>query len=122
MWFLIGVAIGLSVDPSYYQTQAEYEQGVTKATDAITPFIVLSFLVLYAVLARKVSYRWFDTFFQLIPIYGISWPFRIAWRVAYLPHRDWSPRPDEPSQPGAWWSDPTPSYQQQHFTQRGYAG
>jgi len=51
----------------------------------------------YAWLARKVSYRWFDCLFVLIPFYGFFWTLRIMWRIAYLPFADWRPRPEEAS-------------------------
>lgn len=50
----------------------------------------------FAWLAPKVSYRWFDCLILLVPFSGaLIWGSRIAWRVAYLPYRDWRPRPDE---------------------------
>jgi hypothetical protein len=52
-------------------------------------------IAFFAFLARKVSYRWFDAFLVLVPIYGLFWACRILWRVANLPHRDWRPRPFE---------------------------
>ncbi|GAA1019753.1 hypothetical protein Aple_060960 [Acrocarpospora pleiomorpha] len=55
-----------------------------------TPAIILG------ALARLVSYRARDGLMYLIPVYG---PFifapTILWRVAYLPRRDWQPRPGE---------------------------
>ncbi|MEU7904957.1 hypothetical protein [Actinoplanes sp. NPDC049118] len=46
-------------------------------------------------LAPKVSYRRRDAFWWLTGIGGL-WLFPvIAWRLAYLPHRDWAPRDDE---------------------------
>jgi Mn2+/Fe2+ NRAMP family transporter len=53
---------------------------------------IVVILISVAVLAQKVGYRWFDCFFLMIPIYGIFFLFRIAYRVAYLPERDWSER------------------------------
>ena len=61
------------------------------ALNAIGALVVL---VAYAWLATKVSYRWFDCFFLLIPIYGLIWTIKIAWKVASLPYRDWAPRPE----------------------------
>ena len=55
----------------------------------------LLLLAEYAWLARKVSYRWFDFLFAMIPIYGFFWMLRITWRIAYLPFADWTPRPEE---------------------------
>lgn len=52
-------------------------------------------ILLYAALAGRVSYRWFDSLVLLVPIYGVVWAARIMWRVAFLPLRDWPPRRDE---------------------------
>jgi hypothetical protein len=52
-------------------------------------------IAFFAFLARKGSYRWFDAFLLLVPVYGIFWACRIFWRVANLPYRDWRPRPFE---------------------------
>lgn len=60
----------------------DYEGGVTL-------LVMLGFL---GYLSPKVGYRGFDCFFALIPIYGIIYVFRIAYRVAFLPSRDWSER------------------------------
>ena len=38
-------------------------------------------LWIYGLLAEKVKYRWRDTLFQFIPIYGIFWTFRICYRT-----------------------------------------
>ena len=54
-------------------------------------------LQIFAVLAPRVSYRWFDCLLVLVPIYSLFWAFKILWRVSYLPFRDWPPRPDEVS-------------------------
>ena len=60
----------------------DYEGGITL-------LVMLGFL---GYLSPKVGYRGFDCFFALIPIYGIIYVFRIAYRVAFLPGRDWSER------------------------------
>ena len=60
----------------------DYEGGVTL-------LVMLGFL---GYLSPKVDYRGFDCFFAVIPIYGIIYVFRIAYRVAFLPGRDWSER------------------------------
>lgn len=60
----------------------EYEGGVS----------VLVILGLLALMAPKVGYRWFDCFFAAIPFYGIFFIFRLAYRLALLPERDWSER------------------------------
>jgi hypothetical protein len=53
---------------------------------------VLVILVILGIMAPKVDYRWFDCFVAAIPIYGIVFIFRIAYRIAYLPNKDWSER------------------------------
>ena len=52
-------------------------------------------LPFFAWVAPRVSYRWFDCLFLLIPIYGLIWAFRMIWRLVFLPYRDWPPRADE---------------------------
>jgi hypothetical protein len=73
-----------------------------------SPTLVL--LVLGALVASRVSYRWFDAFLLLIPIVGLFYLWRFAWRLSFLPYRDWPPRPEEapswrkvahPDRPGA---------------------
>lgn len=54
-----------------------------------------AFVVLVGSVATRVSYRWFDGLIALLPVYGVFWVFRIAWRVSYLPFRDWAPRGGE---------------------------
>lgn len=61
----------------------DYEGGITL-------LVLLTFL---GIMSTKVGYRWFDCFFVLIPFYGIFFLFRIAYRVANLPTRDWTDRP-----------------------------
>jgi hypothetical protein len=72
------------------------------------PALVL--FILGALIARRVSYRWFDAFLLLIPLFGLIYMWRFAWRLSFLPYRDWPPRPDEaphwrkvahPDRPGA---------------------
>jgi hypothetical protein len=63
-------------------SSSEYEGGAS----------VLVILGLLAFTAPKVGYRWFDCFFAAIPFYGIFFIFRIAYRIALLPERDWSER------------------------------
>lgn len=60
----------------------------------------LAVLVAAAVIAPRVSYRWFDCFLLLIPFAGLIVLWRFVWRLAYLPDRDWPPRPDETPVPG----------------------
>lgn len=44
-------------------------------------FAIIWQLWIYGFLAEKVKYRWRDTLFQFIPIYGIFWTFRICYRT-----------------------------------------
>ena len=83
----IGIVLGtyivaLIVDLVVASGSPDYQGGVT----------VLVLLGVYAFMATKVGYRWFDCFFAIIPFYGIFFIFRIAHRVAFLPNRDWSER------------------------------
>jgi len=50
---------------------------------------------LTAWLAPKVSYRRRDALWWLSGLGGFYVWFVVAWRLAYLPHRDWPPRDDE---------------------------
>ncbi len=80
---IIGIyAIGLVAEVAMYSSSPEYQGGITL-------FIVLGAI---AFLAPKVGYRWFDCLFLFIPIYGVIFLFRISYRVAYLPNRDWPER------------------------------
>jgi hypothetical protein len=74
------------------------------------PSPVLVLLILGALVATRVSYRWFDALLLLIPVVGLFYLCRFAWRLSLLPYRDWSPRPQEapqwrkvahPDRPGA---------------------
>ena len=83
----IGIVVGmyfaaLVADVALALGSADYQGGVTVV-------VLLGFL---AFLAPKVGYRWFDCFFAAIPFYGIFFIFRIAYRTAHLPHRDWAER------------------------------
>jgi len=68
---------------------------VGHATGRTGLFLPVSYVLLapfVAWLAPKVSYRRRDALFA-------PWAFLIvAWRVAYLPYRDWAPRDDEAAQ------------------------
>jgi hypothetical protein len=73
-----------------------------------SPTLVL--LVLGALAASRVSYRWRDGLLLLIPIVGLVYLCRFAWRLSFLPYRDWPPRAEEapswrkvshPARPGA---------------------
>lgn len=46
-------------------------------------------------LAPRVSYRRRDALWWLTGGVGLYLFAVIAWRVAFLPYRDWAPRPDE---------------------------
>ncbi|MFD2077553.1 Protein of unknown function [Actinopolymorpha cephalotaxi] len=69
--------------------------GASMASDSGSGLTALYVLVVYGALGRLVSYRRRDCFFVLIPFWNIFWTLRIAWRIAFLPCRDWKPRPDE---------------------------
>ena len=84
----IGIVFGMYVvavvaDLVVASATPEYEGGIT----------LLVLLTILGIMSTKVGYRWFDCFFALIPFYGIFFLFRIAYRVANLPARDWTDRP-----------------------------
>lgn len=105
---LVGLTFALLVpiDATAYPTPEAYDAAMKRVTDPLTALFALGCLIGYAVLAPKVSFRWFDTFCQLVPIYGYIWQFRIAWRLTGLSARDWAPRPEEgrgqAPEPGHW--------------------
>lgn len=70
-------------DLAVASSSPDYEGGITL-------LVLLTFL---AFMSTKVGYRWFDCFFALIPFYGIFFIFRIVYRIAHLPARDWNERP-----------------------------
>ncbi|GAA4448397.1 hypothetical protein [Phytohabitans houttuyneae] len=54
-------------------------------------------VVVTAWLAPRASYRRRDALWWFVGGAGLYIFVVIAWRVAFLPYRDWPPRPDEPS-------------------------
>jgi len=83
----IGIVLGIYA--SAFIADVVVASGSPDYQGGITVVVILGIL---AVLAPKVGYRWFDCFFAAIPIYGIFFIFRIAYRIALLPQRDWSER------------------------------
>lgn len=84
---LIGIVlviyiVAVVIDLTAASSSPDYQGGVTLV-------VILGIL---AFLSPKVGYRWFDAFFAMIPFYGIFFLFRIAYRIAHLPARDWSER------------------------------
>lgn len=75
-------AIALVMELIMVTGSADYEGGMS----------LLVILVSLGIAGSKVGYRWFDCFFAMIPIYGIFFIFRIAYRLAYLPNVDWKLR------------------------------
>jgi len=65
---------------------------VSAVPDSEGGVTLLVLLTLLGFMSTKVGYRWFDCLFALIPFYGIFFLFRIAYRVANLPVRDWTER------------------------------
>jgi hypothetical protein len=57
--------------------------------------LTLALIGLTAWLAPKVSYRRRDALWWLTGLGGLWLFFIVAWRLAYLPYRDWPPRDDE---------------------------
>ncbi len=61
----------------------------TTAVAGLSRILILSII---AYLSTQVGYRWFDTFFSLIPFYGVYYIGKILWRASVLPHRYWTAR------------------------------
>ncbi|MET0493186.1 MAG: hypothetical protein ABW000_08660 [Actinoplanes sp.] len=62
------------------------------AGDATSILLLMS---LTGWLAPKVSYRRRDALWWITGVGGLWLFLIIAWRLAYLPHKDWPPRDDE---------------------------
>ena len=75
-------ALALVVELIMVIGSSDYEGGMS----------LLVILISLGIAGSKVGYRWFDCFFAMIPIYGIFFIFRIAYRLAYLPNVDWKLR------------------------------
>jgi hypothetical protein len=83
----IGIVVGMYATALLAEVfvagmKTDYQGGVTL-------LVILGFL---AYLSPKVGYRGLDCFFALIPIYGFIYVVKIAYRIAFLPQRDWSER------------------------------
>lgn len=83
------------VDGSAYLTQAEYEQATDTAALAAVFAVFPLYLLFFAVMAPKVSYRRRDCFFLFVPVWSYVFTFVVLWRLTGLAHRDWSHRPEE---------------------------
>ena len=75
-------AIALVMELIMVTGSADYEGGMS----------LLVILITLGIVGPKVGYRWFDCFFAIIPIYGIFFIFRLAYRLANLPNVDWKLR------------------------------
>ena len=75
-------AIALVMELIMVTGSADYEGGMS----------LLVILITLGIVGPKVGYRWFDCFFAMIPIYGIFFIFRLAYRLANLPYVDWKIR------------------------------
>jgi hypothetical protein len=83
----IGIVVGIYLTAMIAEVgmalnSPDYESGIS--------FLVI--LGILAVLAPRVGYRWFDCFFAVIPIYGVVFIFRVGYRTAFLPNKDWPER------------------------------
>ena len=92
LWVVLTAGPTVLADTLFRSPTAE---GTGWSIDPGSTLAVLLPLPVFALLAPRVSYRWFDCLFLLIPFYSLVWSFKILWRAAYLPFRDWTPRPDE---------------------------
>jgi len=78
--------VGLFVSPLLVSFWLGFIAGFyesSEGTGGLLGFVfTLTFQIfVYGFLASKVEYRWRDTLFQFIPIYGIFWTFRICYRT-----------------------------------------
>lgn len=83
------------VDGSAYPTQAEYEQASNTATLVAYVAIFPLYLLFFAAMAPKVSYRRRDAFFLVVPVWGYVFTARVLWRLTALADRPWPHRPEE---------------------------
>jgi hypothetical protein len=56
---------------------------------------VIPLVVVTGLLGTRVSYRFIDGFWWLVPPVGIYLFVKFCWRITSLPARDWPLRPDE---------------------------
>ena len=70
-------------------------QGETVMSIGQGVYLILSGLIFLPFLS-KVSYRHVDILFLIfVPIWCFVVAWRVGWRLAFLPYRDWEARPDE---------------------------
>ncbi|MGW5669937.1 hypothetical protein [Micromonospora sp. NPDC003776] len=94
---LIDTAVLLASFGVFWLVDAETgREGLARA-GALLPLLAFA-----AWLAPRVSYRRRDALLVFVAGYVV---FVIAWRLAYLPYRDWTPRPDEVAQ-ARWAAEP----------------
>lgn len=102
---LIDAAVLLASFGVFWLVDAQTEREGLARAGALLPLLAFT-----AWLAPRVSYRRRDALLVFVAGYVV---FVIAWRLAYLPYRDWTPRPDEvaharwsaePGQAGTWWA------------------
>jgi hypothetical protein len=77
-WFGGLVALGLAFSTDVVRAGL--------ATRVIVAFVALALVALVCV---RVGYRWFDSLFALVPVYGVFFQVKLLWRVAALPARYW---------------------------------
>jgi hypothetical protein len=83
-------------DPVLRHVFSDDAEVLASAQQVTAVVLLVSQFAVFAWLCPKVSYRWFDCLMLAVPIAGqLIWAPRILWRIAYLPYRDWRPRPDE---------------------------
>lgn len=83
----VGIVVGIYLLAMFMETimaisPPNYQGGIS----------IIVILASLGFMAPKVGYRWFDCFLAAIPFYGIFFIFRIAYRIAFLPNRDWADR------------------------------
>jgi hypothetical protein len=105
-WMLVGVVVieaisfGIAVSGFFPESArnasgADFWGPLGEAVGMAALVLLAVHLVVFAFLAPLVSYRWFDTFFLLVPIVSVVFWFRVVWRVTALPQRYWPARDSE---------------------------
>ena len=92
MW-TVAIGTPLVVDRLIHRLIVREEVGYWMV--ALPDLVILIPIIPLACAARSVSYRVRDSLIYIILPLGLLLSFRIFWRVAFLPYRDWQPRPDE---------------------------
>ncbi len=90
-----GIVAGSFIDPSGYLTDAEYNKAVEHAALWAYATCAPLYLLFWARMAQKASYRARDCFMVLVPIWSYVFTFKVMWRLTSLNDRPWDHRLEE---------------------------